>query len=100
MRRPPNASFSPLLTSAQEKPLKINDFLLSTTGAHARRTLGNAFLSMVSEGGRSPAVSAAAKKEPPSAKHERVGVCEHGRTHKTTVRCYVPALQTRTPSHV
>ena len=54
---------------------------------------------MVSKGARSPAGSAAAKKEPPSATHGSLVVIEHGRTHETTVRCRDPALETRTPSH-
>ena len=53
---------------------------------------------MVSEGARSPAVTAAAKKEPPSAKHERVCVFEHGRPRNFIGRCYVLALQTHTGS--
>ena len=100
MRKPRNASFSHILTSRLTNPLKINDFLLPATSAHARRTLGNAYLCMVSERDRSPAVFAVAKKEPPSATHESLVVCEHGRTHKTIVRCYVFALETRTTSHV
>ena len=99
MRRPPNASFSPLLTSRCTNPLKINDFLLSTTGAHARRTGKNAYLPMVSKGARSPAGSAAVKKEPPSATHGSLVVIEHRRTHETTVRCSLFALKSLTPSH-
>ena len=95
-----NASFSPLLTSACEKQPQIIAFLHPTSYAQARRTLGNAYLSMVSEGDRSPPVAAAAKKEPPSAKRGRVVVCEHGRTRKTTVRCCDLALESRTTSHV
>ena len=45
----------------------------------ARRTLRNAYLSMVSEGARSPAENAAAEKRGPSGTHCRVGVIEHGR---------------------
>ena len=52
-----------------------------------------------SEGDRSPPVTAAAKKEPPSANHERVGVFEHGRPRKSIRRCYVLAMRTRTGSH-
>ena len=52
---------------------------------------------MVSKGARSPAGSAAAKKEPPSVTHGSLVVIEHGRTHETTVRCRDPALETRTP---
>ena len=59
----------------------------------ARRTLGNAYLSMVSEGARSPAENAAAKKKPPSGTLERVGVIEHGRTRQTIRRCYVSHLR-------
>jgi len=95
-----NASFSPLLTSTLANPLKINHFPPLATDTEARRTLGNAYLSMVSEGDRSPPVAAAAKKEPPSAKRGRVVVCEHGRTRKTTVRCCDLALESRTTSHV
>ena len=54
---------------------------------------------MVSEGARSPAGSAAAKKEPPSATHGSLVVIEHRRTHETIVRCSLFALQSRTPSH-
>ena len=82
------------------KTIKINAFLLPTSYAQARRTLGNAYLSMVSEGDRSPPVTAAAKKEAPSGTHGRGVVCEQGRTRKTTVRCYVFALESRPGSHV
>ena len=54
---------------------------------------------MVSKGARSPAGSAAAKKEPPSATHGSLVVCEHRRTHETTVRCSLFALKSLTPSH-
>ena len=69
------------------------------TDAEARRTLGNAYLCMVSEGDRSPPVAAAVKKEPPSATHGSLVVIEHGRRHKTTIRCPLFALETPTPSH-
>ena len=95
-----NASFSPLLTSTLANPLKINHFPPLATDTKARRTLGNAYLSTVSEGDRTPPVAAAAKKEPPSAKRGRVVVCEHGRTRKTTVRCCDLALESRTTSLV
>ena len=88
-----NALFSPLLTRACEKPPQIIAFLRPTSYAQARRTLGNAYLSMVSEGARSPARIAAAKKEPPSGTLERVGVIEHGRPRQTIRRCYASHLR-------
>ena len=54
---------------------------------------------MVSKSAQSPAGSAAAKKEPPSATHGSLVVCEHRRTHETTVRCSLFALKSLTPSH-
>ena len=56
--------------------------------------------SMVFKGARAPAGAAAAKKGPPSATHESLVVCEHGRTRKTIGRCCVFALETRTTSRV
>ena len=94
-----NASFSPLLTSTLANPLKINQFPPLATDTEARRTFKNAYLSMGSEGDRSPPVTAAAKKEAPSGTHGRGVVCEQGRTHKTIVRCYVFALESRPGSH-
>ena len=84
---------------ALEKTIKNKPFPPLATDAEARRTLGNAYLCMVSEGDRSPPVAAAVKKEPPSATHGSLVVIEHGRTRKTAVRCRDPALETRTPSH-
>ena len=95
-----NASFFTLLTSTLANPLKINQFPPLATDTEARRTLGNAYLSMVSEGDRSPPVPAEAKKEPPSATHGSLVVCEQGRTRKTIVRCYAFALESRPGSHV
>ena len=66
-----NASFSPLLTSTLANPLKINHFPPLATDTEARRTLKNAYLSMVSEGDRSPPVTAAVKKEASSGTHGR-----------------------------
>ena len=84
---------------ALEKTIKNKPFPPLAAAAEARRTLGNAYLSMVSEGARSPARIAAAKKEPPSGTHGRVGVFERGRPRKTIRRCYVLALRTLTGSH-
>ena len=95
-----NASFSSLFSSGRANQGKINDFRAPGTGAPARRTFKNAYLSMVFKGARAPAGAAAAKKGPPSATHESLVVCEHGRTRKTIVRCCVFALETRTTSHV
>ena len=83
---------------ASEKTIKNNPFPPLAADAEARRTLGNAYLCMVPEGDRSPPVAAAVKKEPPSATHGSLVVIEHGRTHKTTIRCPLFALETRTPS--
>ena len=83
---------------ALEKTIKNMPFLPLAADAEARRTLGNAYLCMVSEGDRSLPVPAAVKKEPPSATHGSLVVIEHGRTRKTAVRCRDPALETRTPS--
>ena len=83
---------------AVEKTIKNKPFPPLAAGAEARRTLKNAYPCMVSEGDRSPPV-AAAVKEPPSATHGSLVVIEHGRTHKTTIRYPLFALETRTPSH-
>ena len=84
---------------ASEKTIKNKPFPPLAADAEARRTLGYAYLCMVSEGDRSPPVAAAVKKEPPSATHGSLVVIEHGRTHETTIRCPLFALETRTPSH-
>ena len=84
---------------ALEKTIKNKPFPPLAADAEARRTLGNAYLCMVSEGDRSPPVAAAVKKEPPSATHGSLVVIEHGRTHKTTIRYPLFALENRTPSH-
>ena len=84
---------------ALEKTIKNKPFPPLATDAEARRTLGNAYLCMVSEGDRSPPVAAAVKKEPPSATHGSLVVIEHGRTHKTTIMYSLFALETHTPSH-
>ena len=84
---------------ALEKYIKNTPFPPLATDAKARRTRKDAYLCTVSEGDRSPPVPAAVKKEAPSATHGSLVVIEHGRTHKTAVRCRDPALETRTPSH-
>ena len=84
---------------ALEKTIKNMPFPPLATDAEARRTLGNAYLCMVSESDRSPPVAAAVKKEPPSATHGSLVVIEHGRTHKTTIKYTLFALETHTPSH-
>ena len=48
-----------------ENQSKSNAFRAPGTGAPTRRTLRNAYLSMVSEGARSPAENAAAEKGDP-----------------------------------
>ena len=83
---------------ALEKTIKNKPFPPLATDAEARRTLGNAYLCMVSESDRSPPVAAAVKKEPPSATHGSLVVIEHGQTRKTTIRCPLFPLETRTPS--
>ena len=83
---------------ALEKTIKNKPFPPLATDAEARRTLGNVYLCMVSEGDRSHPVSAAVKKEPTSATHGSLIVIAHGRTRKTAVTCRDPALETRTPS--
>ncbi len=88
-------SFYPTPTRGIGNPPKINDFRAPSTGAPTRRTLRNAYLSMVSEGAYSPAGSAAAKKEPPSGTHESLGLLEHGRPRKSIRRWYVLAMRTR-----
>ena len=85
---------------ALEKTIKNKPFPPLATDAEARRTLGNAYLCMVSEGDRSPPVAAAVKKEPPSATHGSLVVIEHGRTRKTAVRCDDLTLASRPGSHV
>ena len=55
------------------------------TGAPARRTLRNAYLSMVFKGARAPAGAAAAKKGAPAGTHEREALFEHARPHKSLV---------------
>ena len=85
---------------ALEKTIKNKPFPPLATDAEARRTLGNAYLCMVSEGDRSPPVAAAVKKEPPSATHGSLVVIEHGRTRKTAVRCDDLTLESRPGSHV
>ena len=84
---------------ALEKTIKNKPLPPLATDAEARRTLGNAYLCMVSEGDRSHPVAAAVKKEPPSATHGSLVVIEHGRTRKTTIRYPLFPLETRTPSH-
>ena len=84
---------------ALEIYIKNTPFPPLATDAKARRTRKDAYLCTVSEGDRSPPVPAAVKKEAPSATHGSLVVIEHGRTHKTTIRCPLFALETRTPSH-
>ena len=84
---------------ALEKYMKNTPFPPLATDAKARRTRKDAYLCTVSEGDRSPPVPAAVKKEAPSATHGSLVVIEHGRTHKTTIRCPLFALETRTRSH-
>ena len=85
---------------ALEKTIKNKPFPPLATDAEARRTLGNVYLCMVSEGDRSHPVPAAVKKEPPSATHGSLVVIEHGRTRKTAVRCDDLTLESRPGSHV
>ena len=84
---------------ALEKTIKNMPFLPLAADAEARRTLGNAYLPMVLKGPRSSPVPAAVEKEALSATHGSLIVIEHGRRHKTTIRCPLFALETRTPSH-
>ena len=84
---------------ALEIYIKNTPFPPLAADATARRTRKDAYLCTVSEGDRSPPVPAAVKKEAPSATHGSLVVIEHGRTHKTTIRCPLFALETRTPSH-
>ena len=84
---------------ALEIYIKNTPFPPLATDAKARRTRKDAYLCTVSEGDRSPPVPAAVKKEAPSATHGSLVVIEHGRTHKTTIRYPLFALENRTPSH-
>ena len=99
-RKPKMHHFPPRLTSTLANPLQINHLPPLATDTEARRTLKNTYLSTVSEGDRTPPVTAAAKKEAPSGTHGRGVVCEQGRTRKTIVRCCVFALESRTTSRV
>ena len=85
---------------ASEKTIKNKPFPPLAADAEARRTLGNAYLCMVSEGDRSLPVPAAVKKEPPSATHGSLVVIEHGRTRKTAVKCDDLTPESRPGSHV
>ena len=84
---------------ALEIYIKNTPFPHHATDAKARRTRKDAYLCTVSEGDRSPPVPAAVKKEAPSATHGSLVVIEHGRTHRTTIRYQLFALETRKPSH-
>ena len=98
-RRRPKCIIFSHIHEALEKTLKNTPFPPLTTDATARRTRKDAYLCTVSEGDRSPPVAAAVKKEAPSATHGSLVVIEHGRTHKTTIRYPLFALENRTPSH-
>ena len=78
---------------------KIIDFLVPSTDAQARRTFRNAYLCMVSEGARSPAENAAAKKGGPSGTHGSLCLFDHGRPRKFIRRYCVFAMRTRTGSN-
>ena len=65
--------------------MKNNDFRAPGTGAPARRTFKNAYLSMVFKGAGAPAVAAAAKKGAPSGTQESLCVLEHVRPRESLV---------------
>ena len=71
-----NASFSSIFTRGMRNQQKINDFLVPSTGAQARRTFRNAYLQRFLKALSRPHGSPRRKKRPPSGTHESLCLLE------------------------
>ena len=93
-----NASFPSICSRGMENQFRSNAFRAPSTSAPTRRTLKSAYLSLVWGGALPPAVTATAKKRPPSGTQERLCLLEEVAPSKTTIVFALSHLRFRKPS--